>query len=145
MNTTPTLSGRVERFNQRDEILWFGLYGVVGDNSQACVRFSDLKNGVLGGGGTRAVNGGVIAAGFDAACVLAALTQYETDVVLTLTMNVQFLRLALASPGLEFRAIVTKRSSQLCFVAAELIDGSAQASQPLAMAQATLAPRREAG
>lgn len=144
MNTPQALGGRVERFNQRDEILWFGLHGVVGDNSQACVRFSNLKTGVLGGGGTRAVNGGVIAAGFDAACVLAALAHYETDVVLTLTLNIQYLRLAHASPHLEFRAVVTKRSTQLCFVAAELVDGSVQATKPLALAQATLAPRHGA-
>jgi acyl-coenzyme A thioesterase PaaI-like protein len=50
--------------------------------------------GVLGGGGTKALNGEVIAAVFDAAFVLAGLAQYEAEVVVTLELSVQFLSLA---------------------------------------------------
>lgn len=135
------LAERVARFNQRDEIVWFGLHGEVEGDGQACIRFSRLEAGFLGGGGVQAVNGGVIAAGFDAACVLAAWVQYDAAVVVTLTLNVQFLRLAHHSAHLAFRARVTKRSAHVCFVTAELVDAGALARGPLALAQATLAPR----
>lgn len=134
------LADRVARFNQRDEIFWFGLQGEVEGNGEACIRFSRLEAGFLGGGGVQAVNGGVITAGFDAACVLAAWVQYDAAVVVTLALNVQFLRLAHASQHLVFKARVAKRGAQVCFVTAELVDAGAPSRGPLALAQATLAP-----
>lgn len=135
------LTERVARFNRRDEIVWFGLQGTVEADGRACVRFLQMQPGLLGGGGVRAVNGGVMAAAFDAACVLAAWVHYDAEVVVTLNLNVQFLRLAHRSPHLEFRAEVVKRGANVCFVTAELVDAVAASSRPLALAQATLAPQ----
>ncbi len=141
--TPERLSARLKAFNQRREITWFGLQGAFEGAQDAVVRFRTLDAGVLGGGGTAAVNGGVIAAGFDAVCVLAAQAQFDVDVVVTLTLQIQFLRLAHASLGLEFRAQVSKSTSQLCFVQAQLIDRSQAAPRVLSSALATLAATQD--
>ncbi|MBC8055232.1 MAG: hypothetical protein H7Y61_01500, partial [Rhizobiales bacterium] len=70
------LAARLAEFNQRREVSWFGLEGAFEGQGDAVVRFVRVDAGVLGGGGTAAINGGVIAAGFDAACVLAAAAQF---------------------------------------------------------------------
>jgi acyl-coenzyme A thioesterase PaaI-like protein len=135
------LALQVEAFNRRAEIGWFGFRAQLEAPADAAVvRFERLDAGALGGGGTAAVNGGVIAAGFDAACVLAALCQYDTGTVVTLTLQVQYLRLARAGAGLEFRAAVTRSARSLCFVQGVLRDASEPGSPALATASATLAP-----
>ena len=93
---------------------------------------------MLGGGGTAATNGGVIAAGFDAVLVLASLGHYETDIVVTLDLSVQFLALARPSATLIFRAGVTRSARHFAFVQAELLDGD----RTLAMAKGMVAPAR---
>jgi acyl-coenzyme A thioesterase PaaI-like protein len=134
------LDERVADFNQRREVVWFGLQGSLYANTHAHVRFADLQTGFLGGGGRDAINGGVIAAGFDAVCVLAGLTQFDVKVMMTLTLQVQFLRLASSSTHLEFQACVTKSARNICFVQGVLIDTVHAPTTPLAMASATLAP-----
>ena len=68
-------------FNARAEIRWFNFSGAFEQGDAAAIRFQSLHEGLRGGGGTQAVNGGVIAAGFDAAAVMAGLGHYETDTV----------------------------------------------------------------
>jgi len=133
------LAAQRAAFNRRAEIVWFGLEGHFEPPGDALVRFARLDTGMLGGGGVQAINGGVIAAGFDAVCVLAALGQYEAEVVVTLTLQVHYLRLARVAPGLVFRARVTKSARHVCFVQAELFDQAAP-GQLLASASASLAP-----
>ncbi|WP_332749874.1 PaaI family thioesterase [Hydrogenophaga sp.] len=130
---------RLEEFHGRHEIAWLGLAGRFDAEGVASVRFERLTAGHLGGAGTAALNGGMIASGFDAACVLAALGHVDTDVVATLTLQVQYLRRAMASPSLVFRAGATKVARNVVFVHAVLEDPS-RSSEPLATAQATLAP-----
>ncbi len=136
------LATRVAAFNRRPEITWFGLVGWVEHNGTAVVRFSGLHAGVLGGGGVAAINGGVIAAGFDAVCVLAGMAASGCELVVTLNLNVQFLRLAQASQGLAFRARATRSGATVCFVQGELVDAERPEAGALATAQATLQPRR---
>lgn len=135
------LSARLHDFNRRREITWFGLQGSFEGDEDAVVRFQAMDAGVLGGGGVAAINGGVVAAGFDAVCVLAAQAQFDVDVIVTLTLSVQFLRLARVSPGLEFRAQVSKSAKEVCFVQAQLLDSNDAEAMPMAMAVATLSPR----
>ncbi len=111
-------------FNARGEIRWFQFAGSF-DERVACVRFADAPHaGLLGGGGTAAVNGGVIAAGFDAVAVLTGLGHYATDTVVTVDLSVQFLALAQAGPGLAWRGWATRTTRGLCFVQAALGDGA---------------------
>jgi acyl-coenzyme A thioesterase PaaI-like protein len=133
------LADVVRAFNQRREVQWFGLEGGFANEAEAWVRFARRDSGFLGGGGRAALNGGVIAAGFDAVCVLAALGQYPQAVVATTSLQLQFLRLAKVvddRPLPEYRATVVKAGRHLCFVHASL-----WAEQDLcASATATLAP-----
>lgn len=133
---------RLAEFHGRQEIAWLGLAGRFEDEGMAQVRLERLTPGHLGGAGTDALNGGLIATGFDAACVLAALGHVDTEVVATLTLQVQYLRRATASRSLVFRAGAMKAARHVVFVHAVLEDPS-RGGEPLAIAQATLAPVRE--
>lgn len=138
-----TRSVALAAFNTRHEIVWFGFKGVFEEPWAATIQFRPTKPGMLGGGGTSAVNGGVIAAGFDAAMVLAGLGHYDTDVVVTLELAVQFLSLAHARDGLMFRAGVVRSTRHLAFVEAQLL-GPAGAAAPLATARGMVAPASRA-
>jgi acyl-coenzyme A thioesterase PaaI-like protein len=135
------LALRLAEFHGRQEIAWLGLVGRFEGEGTALVRFLHLTPGHLGGAGTAALNGGLIATGFDAVCVLAALGHLDTEVVATLTLQVQYLRRAMASPSLVFRAGALKAARNVVFVHAVLEDTS-RGGEPLAVAQATLAPVR---
>jgi acyl-coenzyme A thioesterase PaaI-like protein len=128
-------------FNQRREVQWFGFEGRFEAPNSALIHMPNLDAGQLGGGGTDALNGGVIAAGFDAACVLAAMAPYDASVVLTLRLELQFMRLACPDHGLQFRAQVLKTARHFCFVQAVLATVGAEAQLPMASATAMLAPR----
>lgn len=133
-------SHRLAEFNARKEILWFGFEGSFEGPGTARVRFRRMDEGALGGGGTAAINGGVISAGFDAAFVLAGLAQYQVDVVVTLELSVQFLNLALASEALIFEAEVVRSSKHFCFAKGVLLDSADGRVVQCARASAMLAP-----
>lgn len=109
-------------FNARGEIAWFGFAGAFEDGA-AVIRFAQLHRGLQGGGGTEAINGGVVAAGFDAAVVMTGLGHYETDTIVTVDLAVQFLALARPGPALAWRAWATRTTRGLCFVQAALAAG----------------------
>jgi acyl-coenzyme A thioesterase PaaI-like protein len=131
---------RLQAFNRRTEIRSFGLIGSRSVSGDSVVRFERFEPGFLGGGGTSALNGGIIAAGFDAVCVLAALLRYDTDVVVTLTLNVEYLRVAKPGPQTHYRGTVTKRGRHVSFVRAELLANDGMHMQTVATASATLSP-----
>ncbi|WP_334187447.1 PaaI family thioesterase [Noviherbaspirillum sp.] len=126
----------------RNEIIWFGFQGAFEKPGTAIITFSRMEAGALGGGGTKAVNGGVIAAGFDAAFVLAGLGQYDTDVVVTLDLSVQFLNLAIASPSLAFEAQVVRSAKSFCFAHGVLRDRANPGGPAFSLAKAMVAPAR---
>jgi acyl-coenzyme A thioesterase PaaI-like protein len=135
-------SAQLRRFNERTEVAWFGFEGSFLEPGTTIIRFSHLNLGLQGGGGTHAINGGVIAAGFDAAFVLAGLGHYESEVVVTLELSVKFLSLALASKTLEFRAHIARSAKNFGFAQGFLADCSHPASPHLAIATAMVAPAR---
>lgn len=109
-------------FNERAEVRWFGFRGRFEDGA-AVIAFDQLHGGLQGGGGTGAINGGVIAAGFDAAAVMTGLGHYETDTIVTVDLSVQFLALAQAGRALAWRGWATRTTRGLSFVQAVLGDG----------------------
>ena len=131
----------LREFNERAEIAWFGFAGQFQEPGEAVITFTSMSPGALGGGGTKAVNGGVIAAGFDAAFVLAGLGHYDSRVVVTLELSVKFLSLAVADRPLAFRAHMLKSSRHFGFVEGSLgaMDGS---GMRVAVASGMLAPGR---
>ncbi|KQT11377.1 PaaI family thioesterase [Ramlibacter sp. Leaf400] len=134
-------AGHLRQFNQRAEIAWFGFAGRFEDPGEALITFARMPQGALGGGGTQAVNGGVIAAGFDAAFVLAGLGHYDPEVVVTLELSVKFLSLAATDRPLAFRAHVARSARHFAFVEGTLqtLDGS---GSPFALASGMVAPGR---
>ncbi|MBC5765419.1 PaaI family thioesterase [Ramlibacter albus] len=112
-------------FNERGEVRWFGFEGRFEEGAIVAIRFGELHEGLQGGGGTQAINGGVIAAGFDAAVVMTGLGHYETDTIVTVDLSVQFLALAKPGPELAWRAWATRTTRGLCFVQAVLGDATA--------------------
>jgi acyl-coenzyme A thioesterase PaaI-like protein len=73
----------------------------------------------LGGLGTRAVNGAVIAGLFDAALGMAGTLQFGGQRAGTVELSIKLLRPAFEAP-LEVLAIALKHSPQLAFTEAEL-------------------------
>ena len=131
---------RLPRFNERSEIRWFGLRGAFEEPGTSTIGFTELQPGLMGGGGTNAINGGVIAAGFDAVFVLAGLGHYESEVVVTLELSVRFLSLAVAREALAFRGRVVRSSKHFAF-AEGYLSSAADASAPhFATATAVVAP-----
>jgi len=133
---------RLREFNSREEIRWFGFEGSFLPPATARIAFRRIEKGALGGGGTDAINGGVIAAGFDAAFVLAGLGQYSVDVVVTLDLSIQFLNLARVSDSVAFHVGVVKSSKNFCFASGVLFDPQAPDMPHFARATAMLAPAR---
>ena len=129
---------RLAAFNRRREILWFGFEGRYGEPALAEVVVTRMQDGLLGGGGDAALNGGAISAGFDAAFVLAGLGHFDSEVVVTLELSTHFLSLARADRPLAFRAGVTRSSRGFAFAQGSLapLDGGAA----FATATAMLAP-----
>lgn len=131
---------KVPHFNHRAEIRWFGFRGSLVEPGWAEVEFERIEHGALGGGGTSAINGGVIAAGFDAAFVLAGLGHYDSDIMVTLDLSIQFLSLARTDRPLVFRAGVTKSSVAFAFGQGALVARGVP-GPALATASAMLAPK----
>jgi acyl-coenzyme A thioesterase PaaI-like protein len=134
------LASQLAQFNARKEIAWFGFLGAFEAPGRAVLSIARPDPGMLGGGGQPALNGGVIAAGFDGAFVLAGLGQYETEVVVTLELSVKFLDLATASRPLAWRAHVVRSSRRFAFVEGTLSDRSDSQRSPVAIASALVAP-----
>jgi len=138
--SSEALNAQLEQFNARQEIQWFGLRGAFQQPGEALVYFNDSRAGILGGGGTDAVNGGVIAAGFDGAFVLAGLGHYETNVVVTIELSVKFLDLARNPHSLAWCAQVVRTSKRFSFAEAMLVDRANPEARPVAIASAMVAP-----
>lgn len=139
----PTLrEEQLAQFNARKEVAWFGFRGTFEEPGLAIIKFTKLESGLQGGGGTAAINGGVIAAGFDAAFVLAGLGHYESKVVVTLELSVKFLSLALVSESLAFQAHVVRSARNFSFAEGFLSQAGTGAGQHLAIATAMVAPAR---
>lgn len=136
----PLRDRKAERFNERAEVRWFGLAGRFGDDHEALIHLLRRGEGALGGGGTAALNGGLIAAGFDAAAVLAGLGHYDSDLVVTLDLSVRFLRLALANEADEFAARVVKSTRSIAFIEGELRSRRAPGTVPFATLTAMVGP-----
>jgi acyl-coenzyme A thioesterase PaaI-like protein len=133
---------QLRQFNGRKEVVWFGFQGAFAEPATTIISFTRLDAGLQGGGGTSAINGGVIAAGFDVAFVLAGLGHYETGVVVTLELSVKFLSLARTDQSLAFRAHVVRSARNFSFVEGFLASGTDPAAPHLAIATAMVAPAR---
>ena len=134
------LQQQLKQFNARGEVRWFGFLGALHYPSTVLITLANVDPGMLGGGGTVAINGGIIAAGFDAAFVLAGLTQYESDVVVTVELSIKFLSLATVDKPLAFAASVVRSSRRFSFAQGLLGPQDALSGSAFAIASAMVAP-----
>ena len=133
---------QLTQFNARSEVQWFGFEGAFREPGVSVIRFAQLGEGSMGGGGTSAINGGVIAGGFDAAFVLIGLGHYDSEVVVTLELSVKFLSLAIASSSLAFQAHFVRSAKNFAFAEGFLSDTNAPNAGHYAIATAMVAPGR---
>jgi acyl-coenzyme A thioesterase PaaI-like protein len=131
---------RLNQFNSRKEICWFGFNGAFEEPGTAVITFKNFDDGILGGGGVKAINGAVISAGFDAAFVLAGLGQYDVEVVVTLELSVKFLQLAHFIESLAFQVQVVKSAKNFSFTEGFLSDRADPLAPHLAIATGMIAP-----
>lgn len=136
------LQAQLAQFQARAEVQWFGFSAELCAPATVRIQPGAPTAGQLGGGGTQALNGGVIAAGFDAAFVLAGLAQYDDPVVVTLELSVQYLSLARADRPLAFTAQVVRSSRRFSFVNGVLGPADDPESAPCALATGLVAPAR---
>ncbi len=123
-------------------MLGLGLGGAFEEPGLAIINFTKIESGLQGGGGTSAINGGVIAAGFDAAFVLAGLGHYDSKVVVTLELSVKFLSLALVNESLAFQAHVVRSAKNFSFAEGFLSQAGTVPAPHLAIVTAMVAPAR---
>lgn len=123
--TVPFRRSREERaelladFASRAEIEWFGFTGAY-QEGVAVVTLKDANPAHAGGGGTaEALNGGMIAAGFDASAVLAAQGHFESRVA-TISLAVNFLSPALTSAAPRWVARAIRTTRDLAFIEMDL-------------------------
>lgn len=136
----PRLAAQLEAFNARAEIHWFGLHGEFAEGGVARILMpASPPAGLRGGGGSRALNGAAVAAGFDAAVVLAGLGHYDTPVVVTVELSIRYLRLADGAGPLVVNAWTPRTSARFGFIEAKLVD-TAGSGTLLATASAIVAP-----
>ena len=131
---------KVSAFNARAEVQWFGFSGCFSDPTDAVIHLRKRNAGAMGGGGTTALNGGLIAAGFDAAAVLAGLGHYDSDVIVTLDLSVRFIRLAQVDLASEFVARVVKSTRAIAFVEGVLRNGAQPTAPPFATLTGMVGP-----
>lgn len=140
--STVSRNAKLSAFNGRAEIVWFGFEGSYADDSMAVVAPARIHQGALGGGGSRALNGGMISAGFDAAFVLAGLGHFEQDVVVTLELSTRFLSLARVERSPCFRCGVVRSSQYFAFAQGVLASADGEV---FATATAMVAPAGRQG
>jgi acyl-coenzyme A thioesterase PaaI-like protein len=120
MTVRPDLQALIAAFNMRPEVLWAGLEASIDADGGACIQLSPSATSALEGTGSGGLNGGLIAAGFDAAVILAALMAAGTDVVVTASLTVNYLRPAQLSHAPQWRASVTRSGRAIIHVEARL-------------------------
>ena len=121
-------------------MLGLGLGWAFEEPGLAIINFTKIESGLQGG--TSAINGGVIAAGFDAAFVLAGLGHYDSKVVVTLELSVKFLSLALVNESLAFQAHVVRSAKNFSFAEGFLSQAGTVPAPHLAIVTAMVAPAR---
>jgi uncharacterized protein (TIGR00369 family) len=117
------IAERVSHWNGRPLFAWAGLRIVEAHGGHAVLEL-DVQDHHRGGGGSEAVNGAIAAYGFDCALGTASASTWDEGVraQVTVTMNVNYLRMARAERSLKLTAEVTARGRSLVFVAGELLD-----------------------
>ena len=107
---------------------WAGLRIVKADNGSSILEL-DVGHHHRGGGGTDAVNGGIVAYMFDGLLGVAVRSVWTSSVTgqVTISLNIQYLRMLKAQTKITGRAHVTRQGTSTVFVEGEIFDESGTA------------------
>jgi acyl-coenzyme A thioesterase PaaI-like protein len=111
-----------ERMNGLPGMRLIGAQIDLSDAALVRLTLSSVAEHHLGGLGTRAVNGAVIAGLFDAALGVAGTLQFPTQRAGTIELSIKLMRPAFEAP-LEVLGIAVRRTPHLAFTEAELHAG----------------------
>ncbi len=102
---------------------WAGLRIVEAVDGQSTIVL-DVQFHHRGGGGTDAVNGGIVAYMFDGLLGSAVRSVWTENVVtqVTITLNIQYLRMIKAKKQIVGHARVTRRGATTMFADGEILD-----------------------
>lgn len=119
--STPRIPPQIAHWNSRSLFAWAGIRIVEAHAGRATLEL-DVADHHRGGGGSEAVNGAIVAYACDCALGTASASTWEEDVraQVTVSMNVNYLRLARAEKLLTVTAEVVERGRNLVFVGGEL-------------------------
>ncbi len=106
---------------------WAGLRIVEAIEGSSTIEL-DVQHHHRGGGGTEAVNGGIIAYMFDGILGTAVRSIWTDDVVgqVTITLNIQYQRMIAAKHRIVGHGRVVRAGSSMVFVEGEILDESEQ-------------------
>ena len=112
-------AGWQERLNQLPATRLIGGCFDLGDETVVRLTLPTVGEQHLGGLGTRAVNGAVIAGMLDAALGIAGTLQFPGQRAGTVELSIKLMRPAFEAP-LEVLAVAVKRTAHLAFTEAQL-------------------------
>lgn len=104
---------------------WAGLRVVEATEGRSTIEL-DVQLHHRGGGGTEAVNGGIVAYMFDGLLGSAVRSIWTEDILtqVTITLNIQYLRLLKAKTQVVGKARVIRQGSTTVFAEGEILDES---------------------
>lgn len=132
-----------ERMNGLPGMKLLGVQLDLGDEAVVAMRLAEVGPQHLGGLGTKAVNGGVIASLFDAALGVAGVVQFAGQRAGTVELSIKLMRPAFEAP-LVVHGICVRRAAHLAFTEAELYaDEKLCAAASGIVAVASSAPKQD--
>lgn len=117
------IAERVAHWNGRPLFEWAGIRIVEARDGRSVLEL-EVEPHHRGGGGSEAVNGAIVAYGFDCALGTASASTWDDTVraQVTISMNVNYLRMAQAERSLRLTGEVVTRGRGIVFTAGELRD-----------------------
>lgn len=106
---------------------WAGLRIIEAKDGHSTLEL-DVQHHHRGGGGTDAVNGGIVAYMFDGLLGTAVRSIWTDDIVgqVTITLNIQYQRMIAAKHRIVGHGRVVRAGSSIVFVEGEVLDESGQ-------------------
>lgn len=115
----PARAAWADRMNRMPAMRLLGAVLDLSDPALVALRLSSVDEHHMGGLGTRAVNGAIIAGMFDGALGVAGVLQFAGRRAGTVELSIKLMRPAFEAP-LEAYALCIKRTPHLAFTEAEL-------------------------
>ncbi|MDY6820829.1 MAG: PaaI family thioesterase [Deferribacterota bacterium] len=112
-----------EFMNQTPFFSWAGLKIIDAHNGEATIAL-EVQDHHRGGGGTEAINGGIVAYMFDGLLGMAIASKWGSDIIgqVTVSLNIEYLRMIQASTMVMGKGRVVQLTKTLAFAEGEVYD-----------------------